>query len=389
MLLALLALSLPLFFHSLPPAVHAASLPGKRDVFACAFVDTELVVDGVDFGIFTECLCVDIIPDNEAPLAALIENNPVAKHAAEMTSMSQVTNALTDLVKNSGGASQCTYPPNANPVCTETDPCAYTCNAPYIKIGGKCVLPPPPSALGKRDIDICAFVDTELIVDGVDFGIFRECVCLDILDAVLHTNAVAKNAAEQTSSSQVRNAITDKINDSGGASQCIYPPHSNPVCTETDPCAYTCDPPYVKRGGKCVLLGSSGLRKRDLATCSYGLTRCGIWSRWGARSYECLDTAVELESCGGCAIPYADEPASGMDCSQIKGVADVQCQEGRCKVNRCRPGWVVGDDGASCVRLAPMSAGHMQTIGAAAEMDNIFSLDPHRMLGNMFQAAGY
>ncbi|KZT62222.1 hypothetical protein CALCODRAFT_426602, partial [Calocera cornea HHB12733] len=172
---------------------------------------------------------------------------------------------------------------------------------------------------------------------------------------------------------------------------CSYPPHANPVCTETDPCSYTCDAPYIKRGGKCVMPGSGGWRKRDLSTCSFGLKRCGVWSHWGARSYECLDTDVELESCGGCAIPYGDEAVTGQDCSQIKGVSDVECEAGRCKVNRCRPGWTVSDDGASCARLAPMSAGHSQTLGAAADLepDSGFSPAPNHMLSNMFQSEAY
>ncbi|EJU06036.1 hypothetical protein DACRYDRAFT_19363 [Dacryopinax primogenitus] len=221
-------------------------------------------------------------------------------------------------------------------------------------------LPLLPTALSlslpdkRGEIDICAFVDVELIIDGIDFGIFRECVCLNIIDSIMDSNAVAQKAARKTSTGQVKNTIANTVTDSGGASQCIYPPHANPVCTETDPCAYTCIAPYAKRGGKCVLGASRRASKRDLPACASGLTQCGVWSHWGSRSYECLDTSVELESCGGCAIPYGDETPTGTDCTQIQGVSDVLCQEGRCVVLRCRPGWQVQEDG--CVRSRPMAA---------------------------------
>jgi hypothetical protein len=41
--------------------------------------------------------------------------------------------------------------------------------------------------------------------------------------------------------------------------------------------------------------------------------------------YECLDTATELESCGGCV-----SLGSGQDCTAILGAWNVGCEQGHC-----------------------------------------------------------
>ncbi|KAF8314675.1 hypothetical protein DL93DRAFT_2028247, partial [Clavulina sp. PMI_390] len=64
-------------------------------------------------------------------------------------------------------------------------------------------------------------------------------------------------------------------------------------------------------------------------------------------AYECIDTNFNLESCGGCVIPYTlgltadeiDELSAGVDCSAKLGVSDVECQMGRCAVHKCKKGY--------------------------------------------------
>ncbi|KAF8314179.1 hypothetical protein DL93DRAFT_2040149, partial [Clavulina sp. PMI_390] len=61
------------------------------------------------------------------------------------------------------------------------------------------------------------------------------------------------------------------------------------------------------------------------------------------KPYECLDTQINLESCGGCVVPYDDfeDEAGGVDCTSLPGVADVECARGRCMVRKCQRGWLL------------------------------------------------
>ncbi|KAJ6519830.1 protein priA [Mycena sanguinolenta] len=86
-------------------------------------------------------------------------------------------------------------------------------------------------------------------------------------------------------------------------------------------------------------------RKRSAPLCPSGLDACPIPG--GAVSdYECIDTAVELESCGGCA-----SLGQGQDCTAIPGVWNVGCEQGRCAVYTCTFGFKRAPDGQSCIPL--------------------------------------
>lgn len=101
---------------------------------------------------------------------------------------------------------------------------------------------------------------------------------------------------------------------------------------------------------------------RSHRSCEWGLTKCGLQSHpaasgryWGSGAtkagsyepYECIDTKMNLESCGGCVVPYtfglsstelADVKAKlnrGVDCTTLEGVSDVDCLQGRCVVHKC------------------------------------------------------
>ncbi|KAG9079261.1 hypothetical protein FS749_008662 [Ceratobasidium sp. UAMH 11750] len=60
--------------------------------------------------------------------------------------------------------------------------------------------------------------------------------------------------------------------------------------------------------------------------------------------YECIDTSSELKSCGGCV-----SAGQGQDCLAIPNVKVVTCKTGQCVVEKCKPGYKLGADGASCV----------------------------------------
>ncbi|GAA5979006.1 hypothetical protein JCM10908_002769 [Rhodotorula pacifica] len=66
--------------------------------------------------------------------------------------------------------------------------------------------------------------------------------------------------------------------------------------------------------------------------CPSGETACPIFPRMG--TYECIDTHIELQSCGGCA-----SKGQGEDCTAIKGAQGVTCESGKCLVYSCEPGY--------------------------------------------------
>ncbi|KDR85002.1 hypothetical protein GALMADRAFT_131762 [Galerina marginata CBS 339.88] len=84
--------------------------------------------------------------------------------------------------------------------------------------------------------------------------------------------------------------------------------------------------------------------KARASLCPTGLDACPVSGLSG--DYECLDTATELESCGGCSTL-----GKGQDCTAIKGVWNVGCEQGSCKVYTCAGGFQVGADGKSCTPL--------------------------------------
>ncbi|KAJ4486166.1 protein priA [Lentinula aciculospora] len=84
---------------------------------------------------------------------------------------------------------------------------------------------------------------------------------------------------------------------------------------------------------------------RAVPTCPKGLDACLI-SGSSLGDFECLDTSVELESCGGCA-----STGEGQDCTAIEGAWNVGCNSGSCKVYSCTAGFKLSPDGTSCIAL--------------------------------------
>jgi hypothetical protein len=86
-------------------------------------------------------------------------------------------------------------------------------------------------------------------------------------------------------------------------------------------------------------------RPRTSSPCPAGLEACPISSLIGG-SYECIDIAVELESCGGCS-----SLGEGQDCTAIPGAWNVGCEQGACAVYTCSAGFRRSQDGKSCIAL--------------------------------------
>ncbi|KAI9439285.1 hypothetical protein H4582DRAFT_2119791 [Lactarius indigo] len=130
------------------------------------------------------------------------------------------------------------------------------------------------------------------------------------------------------------------ILESAPNSLCNYADHSVPMRLDRGPCGFTYTDdfmpsppaPNVVCNGKCVAPGacpsSNPLPQRrwvGSGSCpqmGHGWAACGVFGG-GARAWECVDTAHDLES-------Y------------------VACHSGECIVRRCLLGYVVSHDGTSC-----------------------------------------
>ncbi|KAG6860318.1 hypothetical protein C0995_012714 [Termitomyces sp. Mi166 len=165
---------------------------------------------------------------------------------------------------------------------------------------------------------------------------------------------------------------------------CNFPTHSHRLCVAGNPCAYECDPPYVKEGDKCICkqpltecngvcayhphgCSSAAPRKQlretssitsyaaAVAICKPGQTVCGIPGREGTKDFECIDTRTTLDSCGGCIVqhPFSDGPAAakGVDCGRLPGVITSNCSDYRCEITQCRSGWHLEAKRNECVKV--------------------------------------
>ncbi|KAF9034081.1 GCC2 and GCC3 family protein [Panaeolus papilionaceus] len=82
---------------------------------------------------------------------------------------------------------------------------------------------------------------------------------------------------------------------------------------------------------------------------------CPVYTYTGGKktpSFECVDVLSDLESCGGCVWESRDGAPSddgGRDCSAIPFVESVSCRSGECVIELCQLGFVVSEDGKTCV----------------------------------------
>jgi len=151
----------------------------------------------------------------------------------------------------------------------------------------------------------------------------------------------------------------------GPTPQCVYPAQSQPACNQNNPCGFTCVTGFNLCNGACINgLCPSGItsskRRSHLeqysivgqqSLCPNGMEPCGGYK--GPTSFECVNTSIALDSCGGCLFPLFGGESTGRDCSIIDGVEKVRCLDYKCSVTTCIADWNVSDDRESCVRLRP------------------------------------
>ncbi|KAN0118847.1 hypothetical protein V8E52_004619 [Russula decolorans] len=238
---------------------------------------------------------------------------------------------------------------------------------------------PASHRLDVRDpaIDVCANIDVILVTIG-NVNI-NACICLSALPIFLATNINAVAAVNIAGPTVVTQILTDLITNEAAQSNCVFPENSTPACVngqqscgftcpngltpsfDSNPPACVCAPPNILCNGQCQATSlcpsaqaTSNKRKRwaGSVACSEkgpGWAACGVYGG-GPRAWECVNTARDLESCGGCAIPLTPYSPIGKDCSTLPGVADVACLYGECAVYRCLAGYKPAHDGHSCVR---------------------------------------
>ncbi|KAI9439302.1 hypothetical protein H4582DRAFT_1852061 [Lactarius indigo] len=217
------------------------------------------------------------------------------------------------------------------------------------------------------------------------------CLCLSGIPPFLENDPFGRSTVQKFSETSVTKALTDTIQSYAARSYCNYPDRGVPMCLHGNPCGFTCtdgftpslppnpttcdcSAPNVVCNGKCVAPGvcpsSYPLPKRrwvGSGSCTemgHGWAACGVFGG-GARAWECVDTAHDLESCGGCVLPLTPYSPIGQDCTTLPGVADVACHSGECVVRRCLPGYILSHDGTSC----RSKHGHGHSHIATAEED--------------------
>ncbi|KAI9439303.1 hypothetical protein H4582DRAFT_1852063 [Lactarius indigo] len=184
------------------------------------------------------------------------------------------------------------------------------------------------------------------------------CLCLSALPLFLETNIAALLAVKIAGEEVATDILTKLILGEAPNSHCNYPEHGVPACIDGNPCRFTCTDGFTPfppaHPTKCVCSAPNvvcnGKRWVGSGSCSqmgHGWSACGVFGG-GARAWECVDTAHDLESCGGCVLPLTPYSPIGQDCTALPGVADVACLSGECIVRRCLPGYILSHDGTSC-----------------------------------------
>lgn len=121
-----------------------------------------------------------------------------------------------------------------------------------------------------------------------------------------------------------------------------YPADGNFLPVACEPaCSWTCSPGFQQCGDKACIDPAtqacpSGFpvskARRSVPACAVGATVCPTTTG----GWECLNTASNLEACGGC--PGTE---GSVDCSALPGVADVACRASQCVASRCNRGFTL------------------------------------------------
>ncbi|RDB26727.1 hypothetical protein Hypma_005395 [Hypsizygus marmoreus] len=252
-----------------------------------------------------------------------------------------------------------------------------------------------------RDVtDTCTSITGETyasllgIEDATPYAGIQICVCVGDIDTWLDTdtNGLALSAIVGRETAK---ANLEAVFALGTVSEsCTLPDHATRTCTIGSPCTYACnenytptanqcvcEPPFLECDGQCAEFPSgcaSGIprrKRRSLpvttlaqakSTCKPRESVCGIVGRENTYDFECVDTSVALDSCGGCVTPHPFyEPdryeVKGIECGRLPGVISAGCSKGRCVVSQCRQGQEPSFDKSKCVSVTSVAQRLMLT----------------------------
>ncbi|KAI0094517.1 hypothetical protein BDY19DRAFT_988352 [Irpex rosettiformis] len=227
--------------------------------------------------------------------------NTVAIAAVTAIGTAATTDILNSLISTNGQT--CTYPENAIPRCVPSNPCSFTCGNGFIP-----TVSISPVGLQRRipQPNSCICPAGKIICNGL---------CVE--------SATGVNAC----------------------------PSSTPIVTLTPERKRELEERKVR--GKCDKSGK-------------GWKACGVWGsgsqKNGEEAWECVDTKRDVESCGGCIVPFGHNLATGVDCTAIPGVMDVSCAAGSCKISACQSGYRLSENKDYCV---PEDAGFLEGLAQA------------------------
>ncbi|KAF9465896.1 hypothetical protein BDZ94DRAFT_1296096 [Collybia nuda] len=258
--------------------------------------------------------------------------------------------------------------------------------------------PARSSALAKRQyharrdlIDLCISLDATVlstllhIVDPLHADVHL-CLCLQDLDIFLDTDVDALLIANIIGKERLRAILKVILDTSPHSQHCSLPPHAHRACTTGDPCAFVCDPNYIKVGNICICphpLTECNGRCGDFShgcpsttpyysrapnliikpittlaqaqdTCKPKETVCGIVGREGTLAYECVDTRSTLDSCGGCVVQHSfidtnRSVVKGRDCGLLPGILAAECFNSHCIINQCQSGLTPNNNKTECI----------------------------------------
>ncbi|KAF9465897.1 hypothetical protein BDZ94DRAFT_1306630 [Collybia nuda] len=247
----------------------------------------------------------------------------------------------------------------------------------------------------RRDIvDVCISIDGQLfaILTGILnpelYADLKICLCLKDLNIWLDSSAEAQILIGLLGRNTVSTLLTQVLTLYIGTplnpygKTCTLPTNARRICQVGEPCAFECEENYTRVGDTCVCeapyMECNGVcgdfpngcgtqvpvpRKRSTPistlvqaklTCKRNESVCGIAGREGTLDFECVDTRVALDSCGGCITPHPfHEPyrstVTGTECGRLPGVVSSGCENSQCVISRCRDGQEPSVDKSSCV----------------------------------------
>ncbi|GJJ14244.1 hypothetical protein Clacol_008508 [Clathrus columnatus] len=226
-------------------------------------------------------------------------------------------------------------------------------------------------------VDVCAEVDTTLVISGISFGTINVCLCVSAIpDVLVSGNVILSAAVAKVGAQSVTQSLNNLITTAANNKKCQYPDNCTPICQAGNPCGFECNngfvaspainpttcvcpAPFKVCNGQCGIYTTCGSQpasypysKRELELrdmeCQPGWKLCKIPGR---EVLECVDVMNDLWSCGGCELATFDNEKVGTDCTVIPNVAGVSCLAGTCKIESCRRGFRLDGVETSCVPM--------------------------------------